>query len=95
MTCSSLTEDRYGVVQRDIPKILEAMLSFLSAIEDYQIELNALRPPPPEEEKGLSDKERIQREVLRIELAKASEVLGYLGDGECDQYTLAMWTDGI
>ncbi|KAK0438795.1 nucleoporin protein Ndc1-Nup [Armillaria borealis] len=81
LTCSSLTEDRYGVVQRDIPKILEAMLSFLSAIEDYQIELNALRPPPPEEEEGLSDKERIQREVLRIELAKASEVLGYLGDG--------------
>ncbi|KAK0186270.1 nucleoporin protein Ndc1-Nup [Armillaria mellea] len=81
LTCSSLTEDRYGVVQRDIPKILEAMLSFLSAIEDYQIELNALRPPPPEEEEGLSDKERIQREVLRVELAKASEVLGYLSDG--------------
>ncbi|KAK0451294.1 nucleoporin protein Ndc1-Nup [Desarmillaria tabescens] len=81
LTCSSLTEDRYGVVQRDIPKILEAMLSFLSAIEDYQIELNALRPPPPEEEEGLSDKERMQREVLRIELAKASEALGYLGDG--------------
>ncbi|OBZ78331.1 hypothetical protein A0H81_01680 [Grifola frondosa] len=28
LTCASLTEDRYGVVQRDIPRIIEAVLSF-------------------------------------------------------------------
>ncbi|TFY76297.1 hypothetical protein EWM64_g7713 [Hericium alpestre] len=41
LVCASLTEDRYGVVQRDIPRILEAMLSFLKAIEEYQAELAA------------------------------------------------------
>lgn len=40
----SLEEDSYGVVQRDIPRVLEAMLSFLSALEEYQTDLNALSP---------------------------------------------------
>jgi nucleoporin NDC1 len=31
-----LTEDRYGIVQRDIPRILEALLVFLMALEDAQ-----------------------------------------------------------
>jgi len=35
----SLTEDRYGVVQRDIPRILEALLAFLTALEDAQQEI--------------------------------------------------------
>jgi Nucleoporin protein Ndc1-Nup len=35
----SLTEDRYGVVQRDIPRILEALLAFLTALEDAQKEI--------------------------------------------------------
>jgi nucleoporin NDC1 len=34
-----LKEDRYGVVQRDLPKILEAFLSFLGALEDYRAEI--------------------------------------------------------
>jgi hypothetical protein len=34
-----LTEDRYGVVQRDIPRILEALLVFLTALEDAQKEI--------------------------------------------------------
>jgi Nucleoporin protein Ndc1-Nup len=37
--CASLTEDRYGVVQRDIPRILEALLAFLTALEDVQREI--------------------------------------------------------
>lgn len=37
--CVSLTEDRYGVVQRDIPRILEALLAFLTALEDAQKEI--------------------------------------------------------
>jgi hypothetical protein len=31
-----LTEDRYGAVQRDIPRILEALLVFLTALEEAQ-----------------------------------------------------------
>jgi len=39
LVCVSLTEDRYGVVQRDIPRILEALLAFLTALEDAQKEI--------------------------------------------------------
>jgi len=39
LVCASLTEDRYGVVQRDIPRILEALLVFLMALEDAQKEI--------------------------------------------------------
>jgi nucleoporin NDC1 len=39
LVCASLTEDRYGVVQRDIPRILEAVLVFLTALEDAQKEI--------------------------------------------------------
>ena len=39
LVCGSLTEDRYGVVQRDIPRILEALLVFLTALEDVQKEI--------------------------------------------------------
>lgn len=38
--CASLTEDRYGIVQRDIPRILEALLAFLTALEDAQKEIS-------------------------------------------------------
>jgi len=39
LACASLKEDRYGVVQRDLPKILEAFLSLLGALEDYRAEI--------------------------------------------------------
>ncbi|KAJ7344048.1 nucleoporin protein Ndc1-Nup [Mycena albidolilacea] len=45
LTCASLTEDRFGVVQRDIPRILEALLAFLAEVETAQA---ALRPKPAE-----------------------------------------------
>ncbi|KAJ6513634.1 hypothetical protein C8R47DRAFT_1190620 [Mycena vitilis] len=41
LTCASLTEDRYGVVQRDIPRVLEALVAFLVAVEEAQA---GLRP---------------------------------------------------
>lgn len=47
LTCASLTEDQYGVVQRDIPRILETFLSFLSAIEEYRVQVHSLDVPPP------------------------------------------------
>ena len=78
-----MTEDRYGVVQRDIPKILETMLSFLSAIEEYQVELNKLYVPPNLEEE-LSPKVVYEKERVREEVGKAGEVLSYVGDGMFD-----------
>ncbi|KAJ3566049.1 hypothetical protein NP233_g7250 [Leucocoprinus birnbaumii] len=80
LTCASFTEDRYGVVQRDIPRILEAFLSFLSAVEEYQVEVNAMYKPY-EEETALTPKELEERERLRYEVEKAGEVLGVMADG--------------
>ncbi|EGN94543.1 hypothetical protein SERLA73DRAFT_188503 [Serpula lacrymans var. lacrymans S7.3] len=81
MVCASLTEDRFGVVQRDIPRILEAFLSFLSAIEEYHQEVNALyTPPSPEELSKLSAQELGEKERKRIEVARAAEVFGVVGD---------------
>ncbi|KAF4566458.1 hypothetical protein EYR36_011885 [Pleurotus pulmonarius] len=79
LVCASLTEDRYGVVQRDIPKILEAMLSFLSEIETYQKEVSALYTPPPTNVR-LSVKELDESEFIRGQVERAGEVLGEVGD---------------
>ena len=49
LVSASLDEDSYGVVQRDIPRILEALLALLTALEDYQSELSAVAD---EEERG-------------------------------------------
>ncbi|KAF8960800.1 nucleoporin protein Ndc1-Nup [Flammula alnicola] len=78
LTCASLTEDRYGVVQRDIPKILEAMISYLSAIEQYQIEINALNKPSST---PLSLREQHEKDALLVEIHKAQEILGHMADG--------------
>ena len=84
LTCASLTEDAFGVVQRDIPKIVEALLSFLTALEDFQTELNAKYAlPPPEQLQTLSAKEITEKELLAMEAARASEVCSVVTDGEC------------
>lgn len=79
LTCASLTEDSYGVVQRDIPKIIEALLSFLTALEEYQAELTAAHTSPSTEK--VSAREAAEREMLAIEAARAGEVLGVVSDG--------------
>ncbi|KAI0746295.1 nucleoporin protein Ndc1-Nup [Daedaleopsis nitida] len=81
LACASLTEDRYGVVQRDIPKIVEALLSFLSALEECHAELNTKYALPPQEQlKDLSATELAEKETLAMEAARASEVLGVVSD---------------
>ncbi len=40
-TVASLEEDAYGVLQKDIPKILEALTSYLIMLEIYTRELQA------------------------------------------------------
>lgn len=40
LVACSLQEDAFGNVQRDIPKILEALISFLLALEEYHAELS-------------------------------------------------------
>jgi nucleoporin NDC1 len=83
LTCASLTEDRYGVVQKDIPKILEAMVLLLSAIEEYNAEVVAQAKAPSS---TMSAKEQVALEVLAAEIQKSREVLSYLEDGELVDY---------
>lgn len=82
LVCASLSEDRYGVVQRDIPRILEAFLSFLTAIEEYQVEVTAKYIPPTPEELSQGDPKILEeKEANRIEVARAGEVLCVVSDG--------------
>lgn len=39
LLCHSLQEDPYGVAQRDIPKILEAFVRYLVALENLSVAL--------------------------------------------------------
>jgi len=39
LAARSLDEDAYGVVQRDVPRILESFVSFLSALETFSQEI--------------------------------------------------------
>ncbi|TDL20508.1 hypothetical protein BD410DRAFT_899434 [Rickenella mellea] len=69
----SLSEDSLGVVQRDIPRVLEALLSFLTALEAYQTELNATYSKlMANENDEMSIDEKNRRELLRVDLALAS-----------------------
>ncbi|GLB40861.1 putative nucleoporin protein Ndc1-Nup [Lyophyllum shimeji] len=80
LVCASLTEDKYGVVQRDIPKILEAMLSYLSAIEEYHAEVHA-KYRPPAHDQTYTPEQIAQFEAARVEVEKAVEILNYVTDG--------------
>ncbi|TCD63234.1 hypothetical protein EIP91_005819 [Steccherinum ochraceum] len=82
LTCASLDEDRFGVVQRDIPRIIESLISFLLAIESQQASLQSSSkyPTTPEEMAKLSPKEIVYAEKEREELVRAGEVLSEVGD---------------
>ena len=89
LTCASLTEDRYGVVQRDIPRIIDALVSFLLSIEEYQAQISeafaknnpAALTSSPDEIAKLSVRELAEMERERVEVGKAGEVLSEVGDG--------------
>ncbi|KAL4079901.1 nucleoporin protein Ndc1-Nup [Scleroderma yunnanense] len=87
LVCASLTEDRYGTVQRDIPRILEALVSFLVAVEEYKEEVrgmymalaggnaNAVAGAGMQEEVFTQEQERTHAEV-----AKATEIIDIVED---------------
>ena len=82
LVCASLSEDRYGSVQRDIPRILEALLTFLGAAEDSQVEINAKHPKPSDEVlKTMNPKDLEELMRVQYEVAKASEILDHISGG--------------
>ncbi|GAA5989355.1 hypothetical protein JCM10908_001275 [Rhodotorula pacifica] len=60
LICASLTEDPYGVAQRDIPKVLEAFVRFLSSIKALSADLEAAADAVAG---GREEKERARRLV--------------------------------
>lgn len=83
LVSASLEEDRYGVVQRDIPKILETLISFLTALETYKDELDKKYAPPPlEGEDGpLPDQVIAAHEKATAELADATLLILNVHEG--------------
>jgi nucleoporin NDC1 len=80
LACASLTEDRYGVVQRDLPKILEAFLTFLGALEDYHAEI--LKECPSHEDIAVSSGKEQEDKLRKLqEVTQAVEPLDQLQDG--------------
>ncbi|KAG6369285.1 nucleoporin protein Ndc1-Nup [Boletus reticuloceps] len=91
LVCASLTEDRYGVVQRDIPRIVEAFLSFLTALEEYHAEVTKLYIPPTPDEITQEDfKILMEKERTRVEVAKATEAIGIVADADAPFLRLAL-----
>jgi len=80
LACASLKEDRYGVVQRDLPKILEAFLSFLGALEDYRAEI-VKECPSHDDIAASSGKEQEDKLRTLHEVIQAVEPLDQLQDG--------------
>ncbi|KZV62242.1 hypothetical protein PENSPDRAFT_678351 [Peniophora sp. CONT] len=75
LVCASLTEDKYGVVQRDIPRILESMLAYLQALEDYQTELNASSASPEELERA-GDVLAVPVDALKMGVVRVVKTFG-------------------
>lgn len=68
-------------MQRDVPRILEALLSFLTAIEEYQAELVAAHPLPSADElRQMPAQEAAEKQALAFELSRAGEVLSEVED---------------
>lgn len=71
LICASLKEDPYGVTQRDIPKVLEAFVRYLSVLDALAESLQAMA------EKALGGAE--EREKAR---AVVEREVGEVQDGE-------------
>ena len=74
-------------MQRDIPQILETFTSFLSAIEEYQLQIASLIKPPSTSS-AVSQKEEEAQNLIAIEVEKAQEILGAMADGVFFFFTL-------
>jgi len=70
------------VVQRDIPRILEALLSFLTAIEAYQTEIDGkYKIPSADKLVGMSSAEAKKWVRIGVKVGKAAEALDDVAGG--------------
>jgi nucleoporin NDC1 len=80
LTAHSLDEDAYGVVQRDVPRVLEALLSFTAALEAYTQELENLTSASQlnASEAAAEGSEEEKKQYLERRRRKESEAIGEL-----------------
>ncbi|GAA5885250.1 hypothetical protein JCM6882_009539 [Rhodosporidiobolus microsporus] len=71
LICASLTEDPYGVAQRDIPKILEAFVRYLAVLDALEKELVEVAEKTP----GGKDEREKARRVVEREVGEVQEAL--------------------
>lgn len=84
MVAASLDEDRFGVAQRDIPKILEALVFFHSACTDYHSEIvKGYTLLTPEKVRDMSEAEHAEKIAANLEVERAGQVIAVLKNGEC------------
>ncbi|KAF8310474.1 hypothetical protein DL93DRAFT_2084475 [Clavulina sp. PMI_390] len=85
LTAFSLEEDAYGVVQRDVPRVLEALLAFTVALEAYTKELQeeTLKSHPLSElSEERKDEMQLRMDARREEESQAiAELVGPLLTG--------------
>ena len=77
--CASLMEDQYGIVQRDIPKILEAMVRFLGVVDKWRAEISA--GSSLADSTATTAERPNQDQQAEEERSKANAVLTELSDG--------------
>ncbi|GAA5853714.1 hypothetical protein JCM9279_000285 [Rhodotorula babjevae] len=88
LICASLKEDPYGVTQRDIPKVLEALVRYLSVLDALAAELEATAdkalggPEAREHARKVVEREvgEVQEAVRAGAKAILSEFSEYLGE---------------
>ncbi|BGP45937.1 hypothetical protein JCM10450v2_001772 [Rhodotorula kratochvilovae] len=71
LICASLKEDPYGVTQRDIPKVLEALVRYLSVLDALADELQA----QAERTLGGPEEREHARKVVEREVGEVQEAL--------------------
>ncbi|GAA5942734.1 hypothetical protein JCM3775_005030 [Rhodotorula graminis] len=71
LICASLKEDPYGVTQRDIPKVLEAFVRYLSVLDALAAELEA----QADKALGGPDEREHARKVVEREVGEVQEAV--------------------
>lgn len=79
LVAASLKDDTLGTVQRDIPRILEAMSSFLAEAEAFHVQLENTLPRGIE---ATPEHDEANRLEATRDVARALEVVGPVLNGD-------------
>lgn len=87
LVAASLKDDTLGNVQRDIPRVLEALLSFLAEAEAFHAELESKLPQQSDD----ANESRLEDVEAARDVARAIEVVVPVVNGEWRCHVVALW----